>query len=1070
MRAMDVVKLAPHLEKLLHRVASGKAGVDTLSAAASGNAQHLADALWMLVRENKGALVGHERAALAMLTPGHFDANDFISLLRQLKKANLFWFERWDDRVDGLAYHGWSKELEVMLDKLLASDGDRTPLEWADVSEPAGSSVLFALGRRGIVQAALMPPDAMQRFGRAFLLRASWCPEQFNGWERLWDEATFARAVFADVGNIKEVGVFPDTLEPLVAHATPAQLALVVEKLIWPDHRAIGWLAARGKAIVPLLQTRLEELLTDAKKGHWISDRTGRHVGALARIRAQEPWPAKWIPLTKAMLVHDTAGLEDVLRTVDVATREEMLLAHLSKQDNWRNKLWPLAKFPTQRLVDAVVKLIRSTPKAEEWDYEREPLFKTLGAMGDLGQTALETLLDEKDQTEGAIANLVATKSRAVMTLPLLESTNDAIASSARRLWLDLSDEDRIELLDRHLDAMPPFVAAQVLAHTHHHPRTGEIAARVPETDTNRALRRFCMTRPDALRPLIDAMAAVPEEAVKRAASALAPIFEPRRDYSFNLKETLSQFGPDDLPVVLRVTACRMGSRYADVSTLCKHFWPARSEIPWVAVFWWSDGWDSTLTAAECIVGKEILAPLRARIETDHVQTTAWQAIFGILARHDPLGSVDTFIRMATNPAVSRYIVDPMIVCLENGSAAARDWLAKALLGKGRELALEILNRHAVPEVLPVLQSLEKQKLPAKVTKLLQSALAAQKTRGPTIVRDGKTLSARAIHTTSGTVESLHISHDGHTIGAHAAGHAYVWQGKRHASIEKLGNVRIEMSLDGRFLLVVDEFNVHVYEPWENPKEPRVTLHPDDGLGYVVPMPGGRVLTLCAAHNAYTPLTSWDLETGKEMVHKSNGFPVHAAIIDDERYVVGDMNSNISIRQLNGGKVVGKLQTWGDGHGDGICMVASGNAGKIVAALFFDGSLMIWDISGAKVKALCRIPRAAPRALVADPGSSWVVTPSVNEVITWKDGQRARSLVGAGPVAARPDWHFEEAGLAVFVRPNILAVGGERVDLWDLERSEHLGTLDKPVTTLVSAAGKLLAGDAQGTIWEVDLH
>jgi hypothetical protein len=57
----------------------------------------------------------------------------------------------------------------------------------------------------------------------------------------------------------------------------------------------------------------------------------------------------------------------------------------------------------------------------------------------------------------------------------------------------------------------------------------------------------------------------------------------------------------------------------------------------------------------------------------------------------------------------------------------------------------------------------------------------------------------------------------------------------------------------------------------------------------------------------------------------------------------------------------------------------------------------------------------------------------------------------------------------VFVRPNIVAVGGQSVELWDLEKSAHVGGWDKPVTTLASAAGTLLAGDVEGTIWEIDV-
>ncbi len=1076
---MDAATLAPQLEKLIGRITSGKnrASVDTLPAAASGDVERLGDALWQLVRDGKGGLVGQERAVLAMLTPGHFDGNDFVSLLRQLKAANLFWFEQWTERVDGLAYYGWSKELEVMLDKLLASATDRTPLEWADVSEPAGSALLFALARRGLIQAAAMPADALHRFGQAYLWRGSWpdCTPQFNGWERVWDHATFARAVFADVGKVKEVGLYPATLDPLVAHATPAQISLVVEKMIWPDQRTTEWLASRGKAIVPFLEQRTVDMLRDAKKGHWISARTGRHVGALARIRAQDKltWPESWIPLAKAMLRHDTTGLRDVLDTVDPAIREEMLLEHLQNKENWRDKLWPLQLFPTKRIADALEKLICETPKAEGWDFEREPLFKTLGAMGDDGQQALEKMLDDPSQIEGAIAVLDATKARAIKTMPLLDSKDETVSLGVLALWQGLSEEDRLDLVDQHSSALRPDIVADLLAGVHHHPRTIEIARRLADVDEAHALRQFCLSRPGPLPALIEAMAAVPVDALNRAKTALNPMFAQRSGdsfdlNSFNVKERLAQFGPDDLPAILRATACRMSQRWSEVETLCKHFWPARPEIPWVAVYWWSLGDHMTLAAAERTLGTHILEPLRARIETGHIRKSSWYFVIGIFARHDPAGSFDFFARFADDPSVSRHVEDAMVASLEAGSAAAREWLAKALGGKQRELALEVLNRHADPQLLPALESLKKQKLSAKLTRLLENALAAQKTRGPSLVRGTKALQARAVHKMDGVIESLHLAQDGKTLCAHAAGTVSVWKGKHQTEMDKLGNVRVELSLDGKHVLVVDEFEVRAYDAWESMKKPCSTLNPDDGLGLVVPMPGGRAFTLCAAHNAYTPLTLWDLDTGKEKVHKISGFPVHVALIDDERYVLGDMNGKITIRQLDTGKVTGKLQGWSNHDGDGICMVASGNGGKGVATLFMDGSLMIWDISGSKVKA-SRHLRAAPLAIAADPGSSWIVTAGVTDVRTWKDGQPARALDAAGSPAQGRGSPFEGAGLAMFVRPNVVAVGGQCVDLWDLERNVHLGQWDKPITTMATAAGKLVVGDAEGTIWELNV-
>ncbi len=1041
-----------------------------LITAVSGDAERLADTLWALVRHGKGGLVGHERAVVSMLIPGTFDAQDFLALLRQLKGAQLYWFEGWQERVDGLGYYGWSKELEELLDKLLTTTTDRTPLEWADVSEPAGSALLFALGRRGLVEAHVMPPDALHRFGSAFLWRGSWCPDQFAGWENLWSGSMFGRASFACLGEVKEVGVYMDTLAPLVEYATPSQLASLVEKLVWPDRRAIHWLAMRGKAIVPYLESRLEKLLREAKDGHWISDNGGRHVGALARIRAQnnEPWPSKWNTLAKAMLKHDTEGLGDVLGTVEAKTREELLLAHLADNENWHAKLWPLTVFPTTQLVNAIVDILRKARKTAEWDFEREALYKALGRMGHEGQAALLSLLGEPDQTEYVLPNLEPTKEHATETIRYLRSSNTTLVNLAEKCWYDLGNDERIELVDQHFDSLPPAFVARFLGHTQHHLRAAELANRLPDTEETHRWRHFCMVPPNELRPVMEAMAKTSQHAIERAREALAPEFAERCDFRFSLKETLAQFGADDLPAILHVTACRLNHRQETARQLCAHFAPLCPEIPWIASFWWGIDGGSTLVGAAAALGESFLPALHARALSDTISDEAWLDVLQIFAQWDPIGGFDYFARFASREYLRLYVQQGVTAALEKGSIRAREWLAQSLMSKEREFALYFLSENAVPEVLPILQALEKQKLTAKPKKLLLAALAAQKTHGSTILGSTRTLSARVIHKVSGSVEALRVSRDGQTLVAHAAGAVTIWNGSREATIGNLGNVRIELSLDGRFVLVLEDNHVSVFDPWENVNRPRLILTTDDDLGLVVPMPGGRAFTLCAAHNAKTPLTLWDLETGKTNAHKLHGFPAHVAWIDDERYVLATMDEKMTIRQFDGGKVTGKLQSWSDYDGGGICMVASGHGGKLVAVLFFDGTLMIWDISGSRIKALGRHARIAPRELVMDPGSSWVVTPGATEVRTWKEGQPARSLVGSGPPAVRRAEPFEEVGLAVFIRPNIVVVGGQSVDVWDLESSQHVGRWDKPVRTMISVQGKLFVGDTEGNIWEVD--
>lgn len=1079
---MNMSLVESNVEKVLQRLAAGKSNArpEQLIHATAGDDALLGDTLWSLVRQGKAALIGQDRLFVRMLEAGTFDAHDFLTLLRQLKGANLPWFEGWKEHVDGLAYHGWSKELEMLLDKLLATPGDRTPLEWADVSEPAGSSLLFALGRRGLVDAAALPPDALHRFAWAFLWRGGWCPEQFAGWDRLWEASTFARAAFACVNDVIDVGSFPDEIEPLVQYASPSQLAVLVDKMIWPDTRVIRWMAARGKAIVPQLTVRCEELLRDAKKGEWFDDEVGWHVGALARIRAEnkEPWPTSWIPLAKGMLEHDSPGLLDVLRIVDPQLREKWLLDHVANKENWDDNLRPLREFASPRLVDRVVEVIRKTPKGGEWHDDRLPLFKTLAKMGVAGQTALEMLVHEPDQTELALEHLTPNLVNLPAMLDLFRSADPAIRFAIGQCCYRLGNEERILLVERHFDALPPAFVAHLLGHTHFHVRTAELAARLPDNEDTHVWREFCLHPPEALRALMHEMASTPQDAIERARIAMNRELiaaqggkpdedDDDEDDDEGFQDRLRRFGPEDLPAILQVTACRMNGRFGTVRDLCAHFWPARPEIPWVAAFWWGIDSGSCVKSAASVVGSAIMPALHARAESGTFKDTDWHELIPVFTQFDPVKGFRYCLPWFENSLMRLTVEHATQAAIEQGSQEARDWLIAALSTKAREFALYFLRRHAVPETMPALLVLEKQKLPAKLKKLVPEVIEVQKTCGATLESAHQELLVHPVCNVGAAIESLRVSQDGKTLAVQTAGTVTVWQDTRITTIQNVGVAPVELSLDGRFVVVATQDGVKVFDPWSNTDQPLRILRTPHLPRTIVPMPKGRVMTLSVAPDAVVAPILWDLETGTYEVHKWNGVPAQAVWLNDTSYVAATADERITLRNLDGGKSTGKLQTW-EGHaGGGICGLGSGAEGKLVAVVFFDGSLMIFDISGEKVKALGRHSRVAPRALATDPLSSWVVTPGRDEVLVWKAGQPVRSLAGSGALAVPREEPFDQAGMAVFVRPHVVAVGGQTVDIWDLETSQHLGRWDKPVTAMAAASGQLFVGDAQGGVWRV---
>lgn len=1070
-------QLAPSIEKELERGASRKSGIrsEKLIAAADGDSVRLADALWTLVREGKGGIVGQDRSVLPLLEHGSFDAHDFVSLLRQLKAANLYWFEHWEEKISGLAYHGWSSELENLLDKLLAKEIDRTPLEWADVSEPAGSSLLFALSRRGLVDAQLLPPGTITRFGRAVMWRLSWCREQFTGWENLWPPAAWAKAAFTTLEDVPFIALGPETLRRFVEFATPAQLALIVDKLLGRDLEAMTWLASRGRVMVPHLEARMSVLLQQVKRGVRLEDSLGLHAGALARLRLanKEMWPSVWMPIAKAMLEQGVAGIRDVLQGVDPVTREKLLLDLVNNEENWAHRLVPLTAFPTANLVEAVVRGIRDGVKSKGWGWA--PLFETLGQMGPEGQTALEGLLHDPELTSDVLLNLSPTPDNALRTISLLDSKDFDIHRHAKELWFGLKNDARISLIVEHFDELPAIHIARILGRTYFHPLAASLAERLPDSPETHKYRQLCLSPPAGLRSVINAMRQTPHEAIERAENSLAPLFEKRKrredddeeEDDFDLVTTLKAFGPEELPAICHATAFRFEHDLDALRALCRHFAPVCPELPWIAVFWWTTDSSSMVKVAAEVLGEAVMPALRERLKAGLVRASDWHDILTIFAEYDPLFGFDYAAAIAGNPLWFLYVKAVFVAALEMDRPRVSDWLAATLVGKEREFALRFLREVAVPELIPNLEALQQQKLSVKLKKILAGALAAQGTRGSTMTRSQEKLNARILRTLPGNVQALRVTQDGQTFAGRTEKTLTVWRGETAITWDIGPEAIFELTPDGEYLLMGQGKEVRVFEPWKFGNAVQRTIETQEYLTAITPISGHQVFTLCFGQEPRNALMLWNLKSGASEPHRLHGFPAKLQSLPDGRYVVATKDELLSIRAIDGGKILGKLQTWSHHGCGGTCALVVGNEGKFVAILFFDGGLMVWDISGPKVKHLGAHVRAAPRALVADPFSTWMVTPSVHEVKTWKGGQPARSLEGSGAPEVLRDELFAETGLAVFLRPGVVAVGGQSVDVWDLAGSRHVGKWDKPVTALADAQGKLFAGDTHGNIWEI---
>lgn len=223
------------------------------------NPRNLAQALWDVVCSGHGAEVGRSRKVLALLQGVDVQADDFLALLQQTAAAQPPWLMTGESSVDGLAYTGWCEELERMFRGLVSRDNNLDVLANAELPEPVFSSLRFAMKRRGF--AVEVPAAALERLARAFLVRASRCPEQFEGWEKVWTAEQLGTAAWAHVDAVQEIGVKCDVLAPLVPFASTEQLMTAMRKLVWPERVVKEWLANRRQDTQRINQAALVEQL-----------------------------------------------------------------------------------------------------------------------------------------------------------------------------------------------------------------------------------------------------------------------------------------------------------------------------------------------------------------------------------------------------------------------------------------------------------------------------------------------------------------------------------------------------------------------------------------------------------------------------------------------------------------------------------------------------------------------------------------------------------------------------------------------------------------------------------------
>jgi hypothetical protein len=272
-----------------------------------------------------------------------------------------------------------------------------------------------------------------------------------------------------------------------------------------------------------------------------------------------------------------------------------------------------------------------------------------------------------------------------------------------------------------------------------------------------------------------------------------------------------------------------------------------------------------------------------------------------------------------------------------------------------------------------------------------------------------------------------------------------ILRGEREVRLDLRGE--IHLAPDGEWLVCDEVERASVYQPWASARRVR-TIEPDEVIEALLALPGGRVITGSRSQQM-SELVLWDVPAGKRLQHPNPDGPTALALCGNDRYLVGTTDGGLEVRAIDSGKRIKRMRP----RGDELVEIVVGDGGRRAATRGSQGHVAFWRV-GDEPAFLNDASGGAERWIAADRGSDHVATGWEGGVKLWAGGMQRQGLPGDGP--------------GVFVAPGVLAVGGSRLDLWRLD-GEHLGGLDQPFTALAAENGRLIAGDADGGLWELDL-
>jgi hypothetical protein len=567
--------------------------------ALAGTDEALGALLWTLWREGTldAAATSGWWYPLYRAGAGAYSAADLHRLLTQLQRAPRGTF------ASEALWRGWHDDLDSLVEAL----PERAALVegLAAIPLPVRDGLAIALVRLGELPPERLPEGALEHLAGCFARSSSLTGDHYEGFDRVFGEETWARAVCAAAADPTLDHWSLRHLSPMIPHATPEQLLVLGGRARDPENVALvaGWMEALGDPAVEAALAAAPGLAKALKPK--APDRAAMLVGAWlpgALAARGRPRPEVLGPLFAAAL----AGASDDADYVALASASAAALTpaqrgaaiHAARSDRHgaRRLLWAvIGQTPTPEVMAAAVKEVTDLPR-RDWSLPEIPA--AIAAWGAAGVGPVSAGYARKAPRRDLLARGAA-DARDPAWAPLLVemlADNAAAVSGA-------AVEGLVALGDGALEALEGAAGGRKKAL-----RLGaaEVLGRLPRTPAVEALARKLLEKEKSaeVREKLAAFAADapagagPARPEGRLQALLAPLTDEHRAAAIALldgnrscrkaaKDLDSAF-PRDVPRASRAALL------ADVATSCwcrddqaALFWAALEDddlAPWLAV------------------------------------------------------------------------------------------------------------------------------------------------------------------------------------------------------------------------------------------------------------------------------------------------------------------------------------------------------------------------------------------------------------------------------------------------------------------------------------------------------